>query len=154
METGREQNNLNPEKIFMVTINEIDKFFETHPLKTEYFVFSELERAGVILIARRDIQAALDYAEIPEQYQEFFTAAVAEQSIYMLLNPAALTGSRDNIARENSAGNSRSYRESDTPLCVRTAALLAPIKKYLADQNPQIPGGQVSQRVSVSLTRG
>ena len=116
----------------MTTINDIDNFFNIHPLKEAYFSFNESDRKGAMAVAQRDVMAALNYAEIQNSILETVTAAIAEQSVYLLLNPTVLTGAADIIARENSAGNQRVYRERLTPLCIRAAALLKPLLENMS----------------------
>ncbi len=111
----------------MIEISAIDRFFESHPLQEYYFRFAENERKGACTVAERDARAAVGFMEIPENMSEIFLSAVAEQSIFLLLNPANLTGAADHVAAENSAGSSRSFHSRKNPLCLRAAALLAPL---------------------------
>ena len=111
----------------MMDINAIDRFFESHPLKEHYFRFADSDRKGACAVAERDVCAAAGFMEIPQAHGDVFLAAVAEQAVFLLLNPENLTGSCDTLAAENSAGSSRSYRARQNPLCLRAAALIAPL---------------------------
>ena len=108
-------------------LSKVDEFFSAHPLKEQYFNFSGPERAGTAAVALRDVRSALAGYTVKDSEQEFFEAAVAEQTIFLLLNPENLTGSCDALAAESSAGSSRSYRARQNPLCLRAAALIAPL---------------------------
>ena len=44
-------------------LSEINSFFQNHPLREEYFSFSEAERSGCAAVAERDVTAAADDAE-------------------------------------------------------------------------------------------
>ena len=41
-------------------LSEINSFFQNHPLREEYFSFSEAERSGCAAVAERDVTAAAD----------------------------------------------------------------------------------------------
>ena len=76
----------------MVNVSDLDIFFQNHPLQQQYFQFSAAARAGAAAVADRDVEAALEYRDIPEELAAAFTAAVAEQALFLLLNPEYLTG--------------------------------------------------------------
>lgn len=101
----------------MTNISDLDIFFQNHPLQEQYFQFSAAERAGAAAVAGRDVRAALNYMEIPTDRQDIFTAAVAEQTLFLLLNPEYLTGS------------------AVPPLGPRPAALLKPLHTAPVNSN-------------------
>ena len=73
-------------------LSEVDLFFTEHPLKESYFSFSETERAGTLAVAERDVRAVTAGCSFQGEQLEFFQAAIAEQTIFLLLNPEYLTG--------------------------------------------------------------
>ncbi len=111
----------------MTDVSTIDEFFESHPLKEHYFRFAADDRRGACAVAERDVCAAAGLLEIPPDREKMFLPAVAEQCVYLLLNPIQLTGAADILDSESSAGSSRSFRMRKNPLCLRAAALLAPL---------------------------
>lgn len=113
----------------MLNLETIDGYFRRHPLRARYFRFVAADRAGAAAVAERDVSAALDYAPVPEAQAEIFLAATAEQTLFLLLNPARLTGATDGVAAESSAGEHRSYRAASHPLGLRAAALIAPLQR-------------------------
>lgn len=135
-------------------LTEIDQFFNDHPLKKEYFSAGDSERSGCAAVAERDVLAALGGYE-PEKAieKELFRAAIAEQTIFLLLNPEYLTGAYTRINTLTSAGNTCRFNGQDSPLGQRAAALIAPLtdkkgNSVSAESTTQQPIG------SISLLRG
>ena len=111
-----------------MTLFEIDEFFREHPLKESYFKFSESERSGIAAVAQRDVAAAIaNVPEIPENKQLLVNAAIAEQTVFLMLNPEYLTGTYTNISAVGSGDNLRRYSGQSSPLGQRAAALIAPL---------------------------
>ena len=108
-------------------LSKVDEFFSAHPLKEQYFNFSGPERAGTAAVALRDVRSALAGYTVKDSEQEFFEAAVAEQTIFLLLNPEYLTGAYTRTASLSSAGNSRKFSGQESVLGQRPAALIAPL---------------------------
>ena len=113
-------------------LEDLEKFFQDHPLKKEYFNHSDDERSGTFAVALRDIRALLGDYQPTDDDMEFFRAAVAEQTLFLLLNPEYLTGVYAHTAALTAAGSSRKFSNSDSPLGQRAAALLAPLLKKAA----------------------
>ena len=76
----------------MTDIRQIDDYFRNHPLQEQYLKFSVSERTGAANVAARDVAAALDNAAVTGTEQDTVSAAIAEQTIFLLLNPEYLTG--------------------------------------------------------------
>jgi hypothetical protein len=105
-----------------------DDFFRDHPLKEQYFACSETERAGTAAVAERDILAATAHCKIEsESDKEFLRAAIAEQTIFLMLNPEYLTGCYTRTASLSSGGGTRRFSDPASPLGQRAAALIAPL---------------------------
>ena len=111
-----------------------DEFFNEHPLKEHYFSFSEAERAGTLAVAERDILALLAGSKVTEDEEPFFQAAIAEQSIFLLLNPEYLTGAYTRTVSISSSGHSRKFSGQESVLGQRAAALLTPILLRISEE--------------------
>ena len=111
-----------------------DDFFNDHPLKEHYFSFSEAERAGTLAVAERDILALLAGNRITEAEREFFQAAIAEQSIFLMLNPEYLTGAYTRTVSISSSGYSRKFSGQESVLGQRAATLLNPILLRISEE--------------------
>ena len=120
-------------------LSKVDEFFSAHPLKEQYFNFSGTERAGTAAVALRDVRSVLAGYTIKDSEQEFFEAAVAEQTIFLLLNPEYLTGAYTRTTSLSSAGNSRKFSGQESVLGQRTAALLAPLLENAAAEKKKYP---------------
>ena len=105
-----------------MTLNEIDSFFQNHPLKERYFAILDNERAGTAAVAERDVMAAVSTED-----REFLNAAIAEQTIFLILNPEYLTGAYTHTQSLSSGGENRRFQTSVSPLGQRAAALIAPL---------------------------
>lgn len=119
-----------------MTIIEIDNFFTNHPLAEKYFAFPEADRAGCAAVAQRDVRAALTGCPVSEtEENELVFAAIAEQTIFLLLNPEYLVGSYTHLSAVVSAGESKRFTGSQAVLGQRPAALIAPLlnRKISAD---------------------
>lgn len=115
-------------------LSEINSFFQSHPLKEQYFSVNENERAGTALVAERDVMAALGHCTIASaQEREFLNAAIAEQTIFLILNPEYLTGAFSHTLSIASGGENRRFASSTSPLGQRAAALIAPILEKAAN---------------------
>lgn len=119
----------------MTTVSELDDFFQNHPLQQQYFQFTAAERSGAAAVAGRDVAAALEYRDVPAEKQEFVTAAVAEQALFLLLNPEYLTGT------------------AAPPLNVRSQALLKPLSAE-PEEEPEIEPEDAEYSGTVRLSRG
>ena len=87
--------------------------FDIMPLSEKYFSFAEAERAGCAAVAERDVRAALlDTAVSAEDETMFVNAAIAEQTVFLLLNPEYLTGMYTRISALASAGESKKFSAS------------------------------------------
>ena len=94
----------------MMTVIEIDNFFLTHPLSEKYFSFSDVERAGCAAVAERDVRAVLLDVEIStDEEAAFVNPAIAEQTVFLLLNPEYLTGIYSRITAVSSAGETQAH---------------------------------------------
>ena len=108
--------------------SEIDTFFMNHPLKERFFAFSAEERAGCAAVAERDVLAAVaDCTLSGEKQQQFLNAAIAEQTVFLLLNPEYITGTYTRTAALSSGGESRKFSDVLSPLGQRAAALISPL---------------------------
>lgn len=106
----------------------IDDFFQDHPLKERYFACSEAERAGTAAVAERDILAATAHCKIEsESDKAFLLAAIAEQTVFLMLNPEYLTGCYTRTSSLSSGGGTRRFSDTASPLGQRAAALIAPL---------------------------
>lgn len=111
-----------------MNISEIDAFFQEHPLKERYFSVDVSERAGVAAVAQRDVLAAVAGCTVSgEEAVEFLHAAIAEQTIFLMLNPEYLTGCYTAVSTLSSGGVSRKFSGTASPLGQRAAALIAPL---------------------------
>lgn len=111
-----------------MTLNEIDSFFQNHPLKERYFAILDNERAGTAAVAERDVMAAVSHCEINgTEDREFLNAAIAEQTIFLILNPEYLIGAYTHTQSLSSGGENRRFQTSVSPLGQRAAALIAPL---------------------------
>ena len=109
-------------------IIETDAFFQEHPLKERYFSAGESERAGVLAVAERDVRAAVAGCVISgDEDNGFLRAAIAEQMIFLMLNPEYLTGCYTSLSSLASGGENRKFSSTVSPLGQRAAALIAPI---------------------------
>ncbi len=109
-------------------ISEINTFFQSHPLKEHYFSVNESERAGTAAVAERDVLAAVSHCTVSsEEDRGFLNAAVAEQTIFLILNPEYLTGCYSHTQSIGSGADSRRFTSSSSPLGQRAAALIAPL---------------------------
>ena len=131
-------------------LSEINSFFLNHPLREEYFGFSEAERSGCAAVAERDVTAAAADADLTVAgHQALFDAAVAEQTVFLLLNPEYLTGGRTGVTAVSSGGESRKFSASDSVLGQRAAALIVPLlEKSSASGDGRSVAGQLR------ITRG
>lgn len=112
-----------------MTLTETDTFFQNHPLKDKYFSFTDSERSACIAVAERDVTAALGN-NLPlknNALQELLDAAIAEQTVFLMLNPEYLTGSYTRTSAVTSAGESRRFSGQNSVLGQRAAALLEPL---------------------------
>lgn len=111
-----------------MTLTEIDSFFQNHPLKERYFAVLDNERAGTAAVAERDVMAAVSHCEITgTEDREFLNAAIAEQTIFLILNPEYLTGAYTHTQSLSSGGENRRFNTSNSPLGQRAAALISPL---------------------------
>lgn len=135
-------------------LQEIDSFFGQHPLKEQYFSAPESERSGCAAVAERDVRAAIAHLpeEITSRYQEFIPAAIAEQTIFLLLNPEYLTGAYTRINSLSSAGNSCRFNGQESPLGQRAAALLSPLFSAGEKQEKEVEKDPVSSGNDPSVT--
>ena len=119
---------------------ETDNFFLVHPLKERYFSFGEAERSGIVAVAERDVRAAVAF-HLPETGEEmdFFNAAIAEQTIFLMLNPEYLTGCYTRVNAVDSAGESLRFSDQKSLLGQRAAALLAPLLNKTAQSGGNQP---------------
>ena len=115
----------------MVSITETDNFFQTHPLREKYLSFTENERLSTLNVAQTDVMTALDTGDIPDKYRNMLISAVAEQTIFLLLNPEYRIGKYDNISSENIAGSRRDFQSNPSLLCRRAAMIIAKLQKLL-----------------------
>lgn len=125
-----------------MTLSEVDAFFQKHPLHDSYFKALNDERAGTLAVAERDVLAAVNHCEITtDQERSFLNAAIAEQTIFLLLNPEYLTGIYSHTQSLGSAGESRRFSSSASPLGQRAAALIAPLlaKAEKAEKAEKVP---------------
>ena len=126
-------------------LSEINSFFQSHPLKEQFFSVNESERSGMALVAERDVMAAIGNRQIASaQEREFLNAAIAEQTIFLILNPEYLTGTFSHTQSVGSAGENRRFTSSSSPLGQRAAALIAPIlarteNSGIAADDPDVP---------------
>ena len=111
----------------MIDYSTLNARLQEHPLNAACAGFTAAERSGAAAVAERDVLAALDGRAVPEALREQFLSAVVEQCVFLLLNPEQLTGAADGVLAEAAAGTSRRCRERTSPLCLRAAALLAPL---------------------------
>ena len=133
-------------------LSKVDEFFSAHPLKEQYFNFSGPERAGTAAVALRDVRSALAGYTVKDSEQEFFEAAVAEQTIFLLLNPEYLTGAYTRTASLSSAGNSRKFSGQESVLGQRPAALLASLLENAATEKKKYPENSSSGNSSSGTT--
>ena len=123
-----------------MTISDIDAFFAAHPLGEQFSSFSAGERADAAVVAERDVFAAAGDVDLTVgRRRELYDAAIAEQTIFLLLNPEYLTGRNTRLTAESSAGESRRFSTPDAVLGQRAAALLAPLisaRRTGADDGP------------------
>ncbi len=137
-----------------MTLFEIDEFFREHPLKESYFKFSESERSGIAAVAQRDVAAAVaNVSEISESKQLLLDAAIAEQTVFLMLNPEYLTGTFTNVSAAGSGDNLRRYSGQSSPLGQRAAALIAPLLNGSADRSDSCDAADILPP-SLSLIRG
>lgn len=139
-----------------MTLTEIDTFFNNHPLKEKYFSFSESERAGCFAVAERDVTAAAARC-LPlqsDETQRLFDAAVAEQTVFLMLNPEYLTGNYTRTESISSAGENRRFSEQNSVLGQRTAALLAALPEGVCTNEPDGQGTSEVISGSLILQRG
>ena len=115
----------------MVSITEADNFFQTHPLREKYLSFTDNERSSTLNVAQTDVMTAFDSDDIPEEYRDLLISAVAEQTIFLLLNPEYLTGKYENISSENVSGSRRDFQDDPSLLCRRAAMIIAKLRKLL-----------------------
>ena len=123
-------------------ISEINSFFQSHPLKEHYFNVNESERAGTAAVAERDVMAAISHCTIStDEERGFLNAAIAEQTIFLILNPEYLTGCYSHASSVGSGGDARKFTSSSSPLGQRAAALIAPLllKAAKAEKNSDTP---------------
>ena len=90
-------------------IETINAFFNDHLLKVEYFKFDSAAREAALRMAERDVAAELGRRPGADDYLE--VAAVGEQTIYLLRNPAQ-DDSRRIVAERVEGVGSRSYEHS------------------------------------------
>lgn len=105
--------------------SEIEKYLENHPLQEKFTSFSEKERCCCIRLAERDILTAI-YPVRPRNSSEdeMFLAAVAEQTLFLLLNPEVITGSNTGISAVSSGSESRKFGPDGAPLLGQRAAAI------------------------------
>ena len=101
--------------------------------------------ASALSVAQTDVMTAFDTENIPGEYRQLLISAVAEQTIFLLLNPEYLTGKYDNISSENISGSRRDFQDDPSLLCRRAAMIIAKLKKLLtaeksdtAEKTPEI----------------
>ena len=87
----------------MLTYSEIETVLQLHPLKEQFFKYTADERAGAFAVAERDVHAALDNVTIRDEWREQFRAAVAEQALFLLLNPEYLAGEKNEVMGKRAA---------------------------------------------------
>ena len=104
---------------------EIEKYFENHPLKEKFSSFPDDERRSCVSVAERDILAAIHPVVTQHSEADIFLAAVAEQTLFLLLNPENLTGINSGVSAVSSAGESRKFGQAGAPLLGQRAAGLA-----------------------------
>lgn len=140
-----------------MTLIEIDEFFREHPLKESYFKFSDAERAGIAAVAERDVTAAVaNVPQISAKEQQLVDAAIAEQTVFLMLNPEYLTGIFTRIENIGSAGNSRRFSGQESPLGQRPAALIAPLleRSSSTGSSSAAAGNREALPPVISLLRG
>ena len=126
-------------------ITEINAFFQNHPLKEQYFAANDIVRTGTAAVAERDVLAAVSQCTVStDEERGFLNAAIAEQTIFLILNPEYLTGCYSHIQSIGSGGESRRFTVNSSPLGQRAAALIAPLLAKAAKvkdtpSQPEVP---------------
>lgn len=138
-----------------MTLVETDEFFREHPLKESYFKYSENERSGILAVAARDIQAAVSGIEpVNGDEKNFIDAAIAEQTIFLMLNPEYLTGKYTRTAAVGSGESMLRFSDQLSPLGQRAAALIAPLLKRGENLKEKTTDATDILPPTVSLMRG
>ena len=90
-----------------------------------------------MLLSEIDERAAVAGCVIEsDEDQEFLNAAIAEQTIFLMLNPEYLTGRYTGLTAIDSGSESRRFSTRSTvPLGERPAALIAPLLAASAGKN-------------------